>query len=113
MTLCTVLAVLWTTDDRDATKQYRAAAHARVVGPQALVGSKSGPKILEELGKVPSYKLYCELLEEGALSRGSHSHVSVRLTIKSTFAPGTSADLDLPVVALRLFGHGPNFDGPV
>ena len=107
MTQCTVLAVLWTIDSSGATKRYRAAAHARAVGPQALVGSKSGPKILEELGKVPSYKLDCELLEEGALSRGSNSHVSVRLTIKSTFAPGTSAD---PVVAPRLFGHGPNLD---
>lgn len=84
--------------------------HEYGLGRQAIIGSKSAPKILEELGKVPSYKLYCELLEEGALSRGSHSHVSVRLTIKSTFVPGTSADLDLPVVALRLFGHGPNFD---
>ena len=63
--------------------------HEYGLGRQAIIGSKSAPKILEELGKVPSYTIDCQVLQEGALSvsGGSHSQVSVRLTIKSTFAP--------------------------
>lgn len=48
-----------------------------------------GTKLLEELAKVPSYSVDWAVLEDGAQSAGSPSQVSVRLTIKSTFSPGT------------------------
>ena len=57
--------------------------------PQAILGRHVGTRLVEELAKVPSYSVDWAVLEDGARPAGPTSHVSVRLTIKSTFSPGT------------------------